>query len=112
MNSNLSESLPKGEAEFIRMDMTVISEKNNLTFDEKHFQLKTKESEEWIEPNLLMSGNLRFGYRDPGEYRAQATYLLDEVSIEDIKSMTLRIKPPLNGNNEPLGEDQTITVNF
>lgn len=112
INDTYTENLPDGEVTFLRLDFTVISEQDNLTFDREFLPIKVNGEGDWIEPSLRMSGNLSFGYRGAGEYRAYASYLLDKTDADEIKSLTFQVKAPRDENNDPLGEDKSLSIDL
>ncbi|MYL31479.1 hypothetical protein GLW03_16805 [Halobacillus halophilus] len=103
-------NLPDGEINFIRLDFTLTSEQDDLIFDGTNIPIKINSEDKWIEPNTRMSVNLNFGYNGEGEYRSHASYVLEESTVDEVKTIVFQLKAPKDKNGQPLGEDQNINV--
>lgn len=112
----LNGRLPEGEIEFVKVLMTMTSEKNDINFTEDNFQLTTDSGEKFNKPEGLMSTalNIDFAYSGSdtgsGDYYVTVAYILEQSKAEALEEVNFYVKAPTDQNGNSLGENINVEI--
>ncbi|MFD1851947.1 hypothetical protein [Oceanobacillus bengalensis] len=116
-DENIMESYDQGiieyedeEQEFVNLlvKFTTTDSIENLTFDNNHISLATNMDDQFKKPDKNLSSLILAGYMEGNNSTFSFVFPIKESKIEEIESIKVHVKAPIDQNGNSVGEDAEI----